>query len=102
MEGTAAIQNTRIKNILVPTDFSACANAASAFAIQLAQKAGAGVHFLHLQHTPVNWVKLPKEKEKRYPETLRAIGPAKSELSGWVRKTKKAGVQAERVLVSKV
>lgn len=99
MKSTAAIQDARIKNILVPTDFSDCANAASAFAIHLAQKAGAGVHFLHLQHTPVNWVKLSKEKEKRYPETLRAIGHAKSELSGWVRKTKEAGLQAERFLV---
>jgi nucleotide-binding universal stress UspA family protein len=99
MENTLDNKGLNLKNILVPTDFSNCANAAADYAIQLAQLAGAEVHLLHLQETPVNWIRLSKEKEKRYPETLRAIGHAKSELSKWVRKAEKTGVKAERFLV---
>lgn len=56
-----------MKKILVPTDFSDCANASSEYAIRLAKKMNAEIHFLHLQFTPVDWVKLSKEKEKLYP-----------------------------------
>ena len=88
-----------MKKILVPTDFSDCANAASDYAIQLAKMSKAEIHFFHLQFTAVDWVKLSKEKEKRYPETLKAIGHAKSELSKWVDKAKAQGLKAERMLV---
>ncbi len=83
-----------MKNILVPTDFSDCANAASEYAIQLAKKDKAKVQFFHMQHTPVDWIKLSKEKEKNYPETLTKIGFSKSELIKWVKKAEKATVMA--------
>ena len=60
-----------MKNILVPTDFSETANRAADIAIAIAEKSGAEIHFLHLQITPVPWVKLDKEKEQRFPETLK-------------------------------
>lgn len=88
-----------MKNILVPTDFSDCANAASDFAIQLAKKNEADVHFLHLIHTPVDWVKLQKEKEELYPETQHAIGHARGELNKWVKKAADNGVNAQQSLV---
>ena len=39
-----------MKKILVPTDFSDCADAASDYAIQLAKMSKAEIHFFHLLH----------------------------------------------------
>jgi nucleotide-binding universal stress UspA family protein len=88
-----------MKNILIPIDFSECAIAASDYAIQLAKMAKAKINFLHLQSTPVNWIKLSKEKEKRYPETLHAIGQARSKLNQWIKKAETSNINAESSLV---
>ena len=88
-----------MKNILVPTDFSACANNASAIGINLAKKSKAEIHFLHIVSTPVEWRKLPKEKEKNFPEILKHIGYAKAELSKWVKKAEKQGLKAKQFMV---
>jgi nucleotide-binding universal stress UspA family protein len=75
------LQNSNVmKNILVPTDFSENCIKAAHFAIKMAKTYGAEIHFLHQMTTPVDWVKLDKLKEKRYPETLKQIGNAKSNL----------------------
>jgi len=87
-----------MKKILIPTDFSDCANAASEYAIKLAKMAQAEIYFLHLFTTPLDWVKLSKEKEKLYPETRQAIARAKTELSKWVEKAETNGVQAQQSL----
>lgn len=39
------------------------------FKIQVAKAANAEIHFLHLLMTPIDWVKLPLEKEQFFPET---------------------------------
>lgn len=88
-----------MKNILILTDFSDHANIASDYAIELAKKATAEVHFLHLQKTPVDWVKLTKEKEKNYPETKQAINHSKNELSKWVKKSEQEGITAHQSLI---
>lgn len=88
-----------MKKILVPTDFSECANTAADYAIDLAERAGAEVHFLHLLATPSDWIGLSKEQESKYPETLRAIADAKSQLSEWVKKAEHQGVSAHRCLL---
>ena len=88
-----------MKNILVPTDFSPSANRAADVAIAIAEQSGAEIHFLHLQITPVSWVKLDKEKEERFPETLKKIGFAKGELNKLVRKAEDKGLKAEQFLV---
>lgn len=87
-----------MKKILIPTDFSDCANAASEYAIQFAQMEQAEINFLHLFSTPIDWVKLPKEKEKLYPETRQAIAHAKTELSNWVKKAERNGIKAQQSL----
>lgn len=87
-----------MKNILIPTDFSECANAASEYAIQFAKTANAEVHYLHLLSSSIDWVKLPKEKEKLYPEIRESIGHAKTELSKWVKKSEASGVKAQQSL----
>ncbi len=88
-----------MKNILVPTDFSDTANRAADIAIAIAEKAKAEIHFLHLQVTPVEWVKLDKRKEKRYPDTLKQIGHARGELHKWVKKAEEKGLIAKDFLV---
>ncbi|WP_339869714.1 universal stress protein [uncultured Algoriphagus sp.] len=88
-----------MKNILVPTDFSDAANRAADIAISIAEESGAQVHFLHLKITPIPWVKLDKEKEKRFPEILKEIGHAKDALNKLVKKAKDKGVKAERFVV---
>lgn len=87
-----------MKNILIPTDFSDCANVASDYAIQFAKTANAEVHFLHLFSTPIDWVKLPKHKEKLYPEIRQSIAHAKTELSKWVKESETNGVKAQQSL----
>mgnify|MGYP001289392339 CR=1 FL=1 len=88
-----------MKNILVPTDFSNCANAAFDFALDFAERANALIHFLHLLSTPVDWVKLPLDKEQNYPETKKQIGHAKAELNKWVRKAERKNIDALHSLV---
>ncbi|SFZ94821.1 Nucleotide-binding universal stress protein, UspA family [Flaviramulus basaltis] len=69
-----------MKNILVPTDFSENCTKSAHLGIKMAKLYNAEIHFLHLMTTPVDWVKLDKLKEKRYPETLKQIGIAKAAL----------------------
>lgn len=87
-----------MKKILIPTDFSGCANAASEVGLQIAQEASACVNFIHLCHTPGDWVKLSIEEEQQYPETKQRIGQAKAELSKWIKYAKSLGVEAEKTL----
>ena len=87
-----------MKNILVPTDFSPLADSASEYALKIAEKAKAEIHFLHIQFTPVDWVKLDKEKEKNYPETLKQIGHAKNELHQWEKRAEDLGLKVRTFL----
>lgn len=82
-----------MKNILVPTDFSDCARAAEEYALDIAKKANAETHFLHLLMTPTDWKKLPLEKEKNYPETKAKIGHADNELKKLKRRAEKLGLK---------
>jgi len=88
-----------MKNILVPTDFSDCAKTAEDIGLEIAKKANAEIHFLHLLMTPVDWVKLSLEREKLYPETKKQIGHAKSELAKLKRRAEKMGLKAQGFLV---
>ena len=88
-----------MKNILVPTDFSDCARAAEEYGLELAKKANAEIHFWHSLYTPVDWTKLPLEKEKQYPETKARIGHAEHQLNELVKKAEVEGLKAEKFLV---
>lgn len=88
-----------MKNIVVPTDFSEYAEAAAAYAILLAQKAGAKLHFIHLLNTPVEWKNLPLDFEERFPETKAQIGHARNALNELVARAEKEGVEAQQSLV---
>ncbi|RYM33258.1 universal stress protein [Brumimicrobium glaciale] len=88
-----------MKNILVPTDFSECAQIATEFALEIAKKANAEIHFLHLIMTPVDWVNLPKEQEDNFHETKKEIGYAKGELAKLTRRAEKMGLKSKHFLV---
>jgi nucleotide-binding universal stress UspA family protein len=66
-----------MKKILVPTDFSECAENALITAANIASTTGATLNLIHSVDTPVDWVKLPKSKEVDYPETRAKIGKAR-------------------------
>ena len=84
-----------MKNILVPTDFSENCNKAADLGIEMAKLYDAEIHFFHLIHTPVDWVKLDKLKEKRYPKTLREIGSAKSALRELEKKAERENLKCQ-------
>ncbi|MFD0863926.1 universal stress protein [Sungkyunkwania multivorans] len=87
-----------MRNILVPTDFSKNCNKAAQLGIEMAKLYSSEIHFLHLMKTPVDWVKLDKEKEKRYPETLKQIGKAKSALRELEKTAEREGLKCRRFL----
>jgi len=87
-----------MKNILIPTDFSECARAAEEIGLEIAKKANAKISFLHTISPPIDWVKLPLEKEVNFPETKAEIGAAKSELSALVRNVHKLSLEADEFI----
>ena len=88
-----------MKNILVPTDFSDCARTAEEIGLEIAKKANAEIHFLHTLFTPVDWVKLPLEKEHLFHDTKVQIGHAKSELNKLKKRAEKMGLKVQEFLV---
>ena len=88
-----------MKRVLIPTDFSECANHAANIGLELAKKLDSEVSFLHLINTPVDWSKLSLEKENLYPETKEAIGDAKDELLKLERRAEKLGIDANSLLL---
>lgn len=87
-----------MKNILVPTNFSKNCDKAAQLGIEMAKLYNSEIHFLHLMKTPVDWVKLDKLKEKRYPETLKQIGIAKAALRGLEKIAESEGLKCKTFL----
>jgi len=59
-----------ITHILIPTDFSAVANNALSYAIDLAKKTGAQIHVLHVKHVPVMDASFPAETYQIYLDEI--------------------------------
>ena len=85
-----------MKKILVPTDFSACATAASEMALMLAKKSGAELIYLHLEIDPSGPSHVPGA-----PTSIidHEIGQAKYKLSQLVKGAENIGVKAKSELV---
>lgn len=62
-----------MKNILVPTDFSACAAHAEDVALQLARKSGAKLYLYHHMDLPDGWNHMTAKEHSQYPEALKRI-----------------------------
>lgn len=87
-----------MKNILVPTNFSKNCDKAAQLGIEMAKLYNSEIHFLHLMKTPVDWVKLDKLKEKRYPKTLKKIGTTKAKLRELEKKAEHEGLKCRTFL----
>ncbi|SRX55092.1 universal stress protein [Aequorivita sp. CIP111184] len=87
-----------MKNILVPTDFSENCNKAAELGIKLAKLYNSEIHFFHLIKTPVEWVKLDKQKEMQYPETVKQIGSAKAALRELEKEAEREGLECRTFL----
>ncbi|EKB49707.1 universal stress protein [Cecembia lonarensis] len=88
-----------MKKILIPTDFSTCANAAENYGLQLAEKMQAEIIFLHIVITPVDWTKLTKDQENLFPETKASIASAKEKLKDLIHQAEEKGLTARKILV---
>lgn len=87
-----------MKNILVPTNFTENSQKAAELAVEIAKLYHSEIHFLHYIKTPVDWVKLDKLKEERYPETLKQIGSAKANLRELERSAENQGLKCRTFL----
>ncbi len=88
-----------MKNILVPIDFSDCSRKAVDHAFEIAKKANAEIHFLHIFDSPVDWRKLPLDKEELYPETRLKYLNANRELMELINRAKELGLKAKEFLL---
>jgi len=65
-----------MKNILVPTDFSECADHATDVAVLLAARFGAKVHLLTSLPLPYRWGEMPEKEQAKYKMALDDIRQA--------------------------
>jgi nucleotide-binding universal stress UspA family protein len=91
-----------IGKILLLTDFSEVANHATRYALNITELVGSEIEILHIVNTPVDWVKLPLDKEKLYPGIKSEIGSAKAKLSAVLSEFSKQGIKATESLVFNV
>jgi nucleotide-binding universal stress UspA family protein len=62
-----------MKQILVPTDFSACANNAAELAFRFARQFNSNVYLYSRIDIPDNWGSLSEEKQNTFPEAQQTI-----------------------------
>ena len=91
-----------INQILLLTDFSEIADYARQYAQIIARQTSSAIGILHIINSPVDWVNLPLEKEKLYPETKARIGSAKAGLATMVNEFSRQGINAAQSLVFNV
>jgi nucleotide-binding universal stress UspA family protein len=89
-----------MKKILVPTDFSECAEAASQVALAVAKKSGAEIYYLHLHTDDSDVSHVPKAgSPKKFPDERRSeVGMTKAALEKLVTDAEKMGVTAHQEL----
>lgn len=84
-----------MKRILVPTDFSTCANYAANAAIALAQKSQSKIYFIHYMTIPVSWLQLDSGHDKVYPDITQEVNEVTEDLKSLVNSCEAKGVQAD-------
>ena len=87
-----------IKRILVPTDFSACAEAASSTALEMARSIGASVTYMHIVEDtgPLHILVHKTAKNGNHDER---IGHLRAQLNAWVASAAREGVDAFPLLI---
>lgn len=86
-----------MKNILVPTDFSECAQNATTVALQIASQVKASIHFLHIMPSPDESLHVPNIAKVKGNNVQK--GHAQDKLNALVVAASKAGVMATPLLV---
>lgn len=86
-----------MKKILVPTDFTECANLAANVAIDLGKKLGAWIYFLHISPEPS--VKSIVHSDVEFESHHLEVSTAKSQLDEWVRIGEGKGITCFPILV---
>jgi nucleotide-binding universal stress UspA family protein len=91
-----------MKKILVPTDFSQCAVAASRAAIKIGKQANAEIYFVHFHEAPVlaSHVHLPDYTDHESNEQHALMVALKNELQHWVDEAEHLGVKAISLLAT--
>ena len=90
-----------MKKILVPTDFSECAEAATQVAMAIAQKAGSEIYFLHLLSDDSEPSHVPRQESQQIvtDEKRKKTGHATNELEKLVASANQSGIKAKQELV---
>lgn len=104
-----------MKRILVPTDFSECADKAIKLALYLCKNTNTEIHILHSMDSHFTWMQTKLDVPKgfdplihsgksypMYPELEKLETAINKKLDALVKKAKKAGVKAKSVLVKDV
>lgn len=73
-----------MKHVLVPTDFSDCAQNATKVAVRLAQKFGAALHFYSCISLPSNWDQLTEEQRQKNAKATQLIAATEEKLTAIV------------------
>lgn len=89
-----------MKNILVPTDFSACATNAAKVALDMADAQGAKLYFYHNLYLPNGWKTWTDAQKKPHSEVLQSIHNAEVLLQEFEDKASMRGVRLETALAS--
>ena len=87
-----------MKTILVPTDFSACAEQAARAAFKLAKTTESEVHFLHIADIPIDWHGIA-DSARLYPEVTKKVEHYHSLLDNLVDEAGKLGITSHKYLV---
>lgn len=80
--------------VLLLTDFSEVSYFAASYALQILRGIKGRVEVLHVLQTPVDWIKVSKDREHLFPEIIQEIAHAKAKLADLVAEFEKAGIQA--------
>lgn len=86
-----------MKKILIPTDFSVCAQAATEVALEVAQLFGSKVCFLHLCNDPL--ISHHAASEKQALEHNLEVGKIRASLNELVLQAERSGVTATQVII---
>ena len=87
-----------MKKILIPTDFSACADKAVSSALKLAETNDFEIHFMHIAHVPVDW-QTHEDSSKLYPEVSKTVKDHHLHLDQLVQKAESMGIAARKFLI---
>ncbi len=87
-----------MKKILVPTDFSQCAERASSVALSLARKTQAEVHFLHIASVPTAWTTMVNSSDM-YPDITKMVKHCQDKLDQLDSQAESENISARKFLV---